>query len=147
MNETLTKSCTKCLQEKPFSEYNRDCTKKYNLASACKICTRASQRKINQTPEGRIKRRLSHIKNRYKIDEKEYQKLLQEANWSCQICGLHEIHLQEKHPKSKGIHVDHDHETGKVRGMLCQRCNSILGQARDNIEILESAIKYLKKHQ
>lgn len=141
-----SKTCTKCLQEKPYSEFTIDNSKKNNIYSACKVCVRNYQRELYSKTEYKIKRRVRDLKKKYGITEKEYHTLLQKSNWSCSICGLHEINLQEKHPKSRGLHVDHNHDNGKVRGLLCQNCNSLLGQARDKIEILESAIHYLKKH-
>lgn len=43
------------------------------------------------------------------------------------------------------LHVDHCHQTGKIRGLLCQKCNMALGLLNDSVEILETAIRYLKK--
>jgi len=61
-------------------------------------------------------------------------------NYSCMICGITESELGRK------LDVDHCHETGKVRGVLCNSCNSVLGHARDNVEILQAAINYLKEY-
>lgn len=54
----------------------------------------------------------------------------------CAICG-------EKEPKRKTFDIDHDHETGKVIGLLCTRCNMMLGYSKDNPENLISGAKYL----
>jgi hypothetical protein len=56
------------------------------------------------------------------------------------ICKIHQDDLGES------LCVDHDHETKDVRGILCRRCNLALGQFRDNVELLENAVKYLKKY-
>ncbi len=53
----------------------------------------------------------------------------------CAICG--------KRPGKVSLHVDHDHETGEVRGLLCVGCNNALGQFRDDLELLARASDYL----
>ena len=55
----------------------------------------------------------------------------------CLIC--------QKQPTKRGLFVDHDHATGRVRGLLCHRCNLVLGHAQDNTEVLLSAITYLRR--
>ena len=73
------------------------------------------------------------IKSRYGISHDEYKKLFI-VNPVCELCN-----------KRKSVHLDHDHETGKIRGVLCQPCNTGLGKLGDNIEGLEIALKYLKE--
>ena len=70
-----------------------------------------------------------------------YDALIKKQNGKCLICK------QTPKPDSMGrqFSVDHDHKTGKVRGILCAHCNSLLGHAFDNPEILKSAIKYLSQ--
>jgi len=61
----------------------------------------------------------------------------------CAICGIHHTIIHEK--TGKALHVDHCHTTGKVRGLLCFTCNSAIGKFKDNIDIIQSAIIYLKQ--
>ena len=79
--------------------------------------------------------RNSSMKRKYGITLKEYSKLLIAQNGTCAICG--------HPPNGKHLAVDHDHITGKVRGLLCDSCNPMLGYARDDRKILASAIDYL----
>lgn len=79
-----------------------------------------------------------HLKRRYGITEEDFQRMLEEQGGGCAICGL----VQHDKP----LHVDHDHNTGAVRGLLCLPCNTMLGKARDNINILSKAINYLAKN-
>lgn len=76
----------------------------------------------------------------YGIRESDYNAMFTEQGGRCLGCGKHQSDLS--HP----LHVDHDHKTGKVRGLLCKKCNSTLGNADDNVGILENLINYLKRH-
>lgn len=79
-----------------------------------------------------------HLKYRYGITEEEYQNLLQTQQHCCKICNQHESTFE------KPLFVDHCHSTGEVRGLLCSKCNTILGYAEDNIEVFKKAIQYLQ---
>lgn len=81
-----------------------------------------------------LKIRKSVLKRKYGITMDEYNAMLESQNGRCAICH------QEK---SETLAVDHDHKTGKVRGLLCSHCNQVIGFAEDNVELMESAIKYL----
>ena len=72
---------------------------------------------------------------RYGITEMFYNLLLEKANGKCDICG-------KDIPK---YHIDHDHKTKYVRGILCMKCNLALGLLNDDVEVLQKAIKYLNK--
>lgn len=80
--------------------------------------------------------RIGRLKNVYNLTAKNYDDMLAGQEGKCAIC-------KRKPPK---IFVDHCHKTGKNRELLCINCNSLIGQAKDSIEILESAISYLNKH-
>jgi Recombination endonuclease VII len=70
----------------------------------------------------------------------DYNGRLETQNYRCGICHKHQDEFK------LGLFVDHDHSTGIVRGLLCVRCNSLLGLSLDSICILENAIKYLSPH-
>ena len=75
-----------------------------------------------------------HLKRNHGISLKDFKKILKSQNGVCAIC----------HTKShKNLYVDHNHKTGKIRGLLCQKCNFGLGQFNDSIILLNNAIKYL----
>ena len=76
------------------------------------------------------------------IDLHDYDTMLDEQNYRCAICGSEE----SNNPHREHFYIDHCHKTGKVRGLLCNHCNVMLGQAKDNISILHNAINYLEKH-
>jgi hypothetical protein len=75
----------------------------------------------------------------YGITEEQYQVLLESQNFGCKICGA-----TTTNKLRKNLSVDHDHRTGRIRGLLCGKCNPMLGLADDNPVILLKAIQYLK---
>ena len=81
--------------------------------------------------------------NTVNIDDNEYEHMLREQNHCCAICGQKEITKRNK--QFKKLAIDHCHQTGRIRGLLCQFCNTGIGYFRESLEILESAINYLKK--
>jgi hypothetical protein len=87
-------------------------------------------------------------KNKYGLTngELEYEQLLTTQNGRCAICKTDKNNTTRS-GKIKKFNIDHCHKTNKVRALLCSFCNSLLGYVKDSIEILESAINYLKKHQ
>lgn len=74
---------------------------------------------------------------KYGIDHKHYERMLKAQGGRCAICGTNDY-------GSRGVlFVDHDHDTGDVRGLLCSRCNMVLGFVRDDVETLRKAAEYL----
>jgi len=84
---------------------------------------------------------------RIKVSKKEYLELLNEQKELCKICGLPETSKSTR-PDSQKINkrlaIDHCHKTNKIRGLLCHKCNGMIAFAKDSIDILQSAINYLK---
>lgn len=84
-----------------------------------------------------LRKREQHLKSRYGLDLKAYDALLEAQGGCCAICRCSK-------PGGRGTwHVDHDHKTDKVRGLLCHDCNTGLGKFKDDPEILKLAIVYL----
>lgn len=88
----------------------------------------------------RPRRRGYLLKFHYGITEEDYQVLLERQNHCCAICGTED--WTQQHGR---LHVDHDHATLHVRGLLCLACNMGLGAFRDQPELLEEAARYLSK--
>ena len=88
------------------------------------------------TRESERRRRL----RKYGITEEEFSSMWEKQNYRCAICKI------ETPSSGRNWHIDHSHATGKVRAILCHHCNILLGNAKDSILILESAIQYLKEH-
>jgi len=76
----------------------------------------------------------------------EYERLLNQQEGRCAICRAPEGHRSCRR-KSCSLAVDHDHTTGRVRGLLCNNCNRGLGRFKDSIQLLKAAVRYLKRGQ
>jgi hypothetical protein len=87
------------------------------------------------------KARDSKMQREFGISLKDYNTMFDKQGGRCAICGKLQSDLKVS------LHIDHDHSTGKVRGLLCHMCNFAIGHALDDIEILASAIKYLDAHK
>lgn len=97
--------------------------------------TRKRWRKNN--PE---KMRSNHLKREYNISLEGYNKILQDQENKCAICNIHKDDLGGGRVN---LDVDHCHETGKIRGLLCPNCNKALGLLKDNINIVQKMTEYL----
>jgi hypothetical protein len=131
------KLCTKCGEEKKLKCFYPDKRKRFNVTSQCIECmtlTRNSQKSQH---------RERNLKRNYNITLEIYNKILESQNSRCAICGKEETVVIRKNLLN--LAVDHDHKTGKVRGLLCGNCNQLLGKANDSVELLNNAIKYLNK--
>ena len=73
----------------------------------------------------------------YGVTLEQWNEMFQAQGGRCAICGTHQCSTK------KSFSVDHCHKTGKVRGLLCQNCNTALGKFKDDEELLHSAIRYL----
>jgi hypothetical protein len=84
----------------------------------------------------------THLRSRYGITEAQFNEMNENQGGLCAICRRPNLNGFKG---TKGLYVDHCHETKKVRGLLCNHCNRALGLLGDSIESLERAILYLKK--
>jgi len=128
------KRCSKCGKTKKDDQFDLRWTDRPILRSHCKVC-----RKKYQKNRAKLDNKLSRAR-RYNLSIEQLEKLLKDGK--CDICG------REPKEGSRGLFVDHNHITGKVRGVLCVNCNSALGmfQGDDGTEILYSAIQYLENN-
>lgn len=139
-----TKVCSKCGQEKPTTEFRNNRSAKDGLDRWCKPCASESQKKYYQA-KGKDYLRERQLKVNYGISIIDYDEMFEEQDGCCAICG-DDIKTAVLGP---GAHfsVDHDHETGNVRGLLCMPCNIMLGKAKDNPNILRSGASYLENRR
>lgn len=112
---------------------NADCSKQY------KEQYRKSLPPLKEVdPERYERNRLQHKLNGYGISLAEYEILIAENGYNCAIC-------KGRGKSKESLHIDHNHNTGKVRGLLCKRCNTALGYFDDNPDSLNSAAEYLRQ--
>jgi hypothetical protein len=128
-----------------WQENNRETTRKYAREHLQKkradpdwvAREKERQQKRLNDPRYRAYRRNYHIKRNYGLSPEQFFVLERNQKGLCAICKS----------KPKKLCIDHDHITGKVRGLLCNPCNQGLGHLRDNITNLISAINYLKGYE
>ena len=97
-----------------------------------------SKKYYNTNKESFKKRSRKYTIIRHGITEEQYKLRFDEQEGKCVICGKHQNELKS------ALHIDHNHETKKIRGLLCMKCNRGIGYFDDSIEKLTNAIKYLK---
>jgi hypothetical protein len=131
--------------DRPLSkrERNRIAQRKYYAKNRALIIQK-SQLYTKKNPEiqkasDRKMRWERNLKCTYGIVNADYLSMFESQGGCCAICLIHQSSFKRK------LCVDHDHSTGKVRGLLCHSCNSALGLARDDVNILRAAISYLER--
>jgi Recombination endonuclease VII len=82
----------------------------------------------------------------YGLSREQYSALLAEQDGLCAVCHGPEKKIEHRTGVLRSFAVDHNHETGKVRGLLCSRCNMVMGQLEESVDLLHDMIKYLEKH-
>ncbi len=139
--------CNKCNLDKPTEDFIKNKAKKLGHISWCRSCNKEywsawRKRSKEQTLKYQSayylknpsKRRAYRLNKNYKMSIFDYAKMAEDQDHKCLICK-----------ENKKLHVDHNHETGKVRGLLCTGCNTGLGSFQENIKSLRAAVDYLSK--
>lgn len=112
--------------------------------------SRGNVRWLAPIQPGKVDRKYARewqLQNKFGLAPGAYDQMLDEQGGVCAICQQTETRIHHSTKKVAPLCVDHDHATGQVRGLLCVRCNRMLGYGRDNPEILRRAIAYLERHQ
>ncbi len=112
--------------------------RKGGFSAYCKNCTNKNSRKNYQKPHRKLYRKYHHLKKTYSLSYLDYTKMLVQQDFKCKACG--------KYDKTQDLSVDHCHDTGNIRGLLCIRCNLISGAGKKHIERIECILSYLKEY-
>jgi hypothetical protein len=96
----------------------------------------AQAKEYRQTANGREREKRAALRNKYGLTLEQYLEMVASQNGLCAIC--------HKPPRKKALNVDHCHDTDKVRALLCSGCNTAIGLLDEDLNILESAIQYIK---
>lgn len=146
-----SKSCTHCKEVKPLYDYHSDKYAKDGKRWICKKCAEKQRRELyrkdpqkyrnlrknfyyKNLEESRKKAILSNKKSFYGLEPEAFKEMVRSQNSKCLICSR----------SSDKLHVDHDHKTKEIRGLLCLQCNVGLGMFGDNPIVLQSALDYLR---
>jgi hypothetical protein len=140
------KVCSNCGEIKLLEDFYNDKKVIIKRASRCKKCVKQKNLVwINNNKEKYLDYQQSwKFQTRYNISLNDFNKLLKKQNGVCAICGKPELSTNGK-DKIRKLSVDHNHVTGKVRGLLCGSCNLGFGSFKENIDMLKSAIKYARR--
>ena len=136
----MTKTCLKCSVEKPLEDFYKFFDKwsnKQYASARCKLCHQEYRRESPTTPRNRKSEKLQL---RYGLTYEQWEKMKTNESYSCMICGITEAETARK------LDVDHCHSSGKVRGILCNPCNNMIGHAKDNVAALRAAADYLEEN-
>jgi hypothetical protein len=150
MKLTGAKTCRKCGETKPLEDFGRHPQQSDGRDTRCKACKNAVSAGYYKrwTPEQRAKHRARVLRSRYGITPALIGLLYEQQEGCCAICGKagDKPAVSEKRRIHKDVLcVDHDHETGETRALLCIACNTGLGHFKDSPAILAAALVYLLK--
>jgi hypothetical protein len=144
--KTQTKICRVCGIRKNFNEYFKSKNKKDGIGYRCKPCDNLAKKQwmTNNPEKCRKGQRREVLKRKYGLTENDYLTMLDKQKGVCAICNA-----TESSNKTSGnwasLAVDHCHTTGKIRGLLCNRCNRSLGFFEDSLDLLLKAMIYLSR--
>ena len=128
--------CSRCKKTKLTTDFFKNASARQGRGyhSYCKACTKAYD--AEKYPHGKPRRRARLLEKTYGITLAQYEAMYSIQQGGCAICGVHKDRLD----------VDHNHATGKVRGLLCHQCNTAIGLLGEDVDALTSAIAYLITH-
>jgi hypothetical protein len=166
------KVCSRCRTNKSLHDFYRNRTTKDGYAYECKNCkdsrpsyywktekARAADRerylrristpegkaslleknrKYKQSEHGKLAEWKRYLKRNYKISLETYNKILEIQGGGCAICGAK--------PKERRLHIDHNHSTNAIRGILCGKCNQAIGLLNENLILFDRAKEYIKNN-
>lgn len=142
------KYCPKCKTEKSVEEFAKHKARYDGKSSYCKKCNSNAYKLWANKNKQKVRDYYAlltsdekyelYLRKTYGIDIKQYNEMVKSQDYRCAICGLYQT-------EKRLLVVDHCHDTGVIRGLLCHNCNVALGNFKDNVQSLENAIDYLKQ--
>ncbi len=145
--------CNTCKLNKPLEDFQHDITRSLGRTYKCKQCL--SKYNSFKKDQNKARRRRHYLKageyyrrkklmREHGVTKEQYDLIAKQQNYLCKICDLPESLKHARTGTPISLSVDHCHETGIIRGLLCGRCNMALGAFKDKHELLNKAINYLK---
>ena len=169
------KVCKSCLINKELKEFYYCRNTKDKLMSKCVDCNtiymkqyyksneikakeNSRTNRLNRLPELKIynenyraknyrSARNNRLKCIYGITIEDFEKLAKEQNYLCAICNKPQVPNKRHNNEITPLAVDHCHKTNKIRKLLCSNCNGALGLFKDNVEVMQKAIQYIKENK
>lgn len=151
-----TKVCPGCKIEKDLKEFYPARGKKRNHPGRCIECgkeygkewyrknkAKNKRRSDKWRSENRIEVRDKELRNKYGITLDDYNEMLKAQDGVCALCGKTEK-VKSRAGKIRALAVDHCHDTGRVRGLLCYRCNQLIAGIGDKLESAEKLVLYME---
>ena len=152
VDSPVMKRCCYCGEKKSSTDFYKRSGRKCGLQSHCIECTKKKNKEwLQENREYKLKKSRAHyrenkdywkdtkLRYHYGIGFDRYSQMLEDQGGVCAICGGLD-------KSGKDLAVDHNHSSGVVRGLLCSACNTAIGSACEDIQILEKMIAYLKRH-
>jgi hypothetical protein len=140
INPSHTKQCKRCKRWLHFNKFSPHAGAKDKLQTRCKECRNKHANSTHTLEKGRI----NSLGSKFNITIKQYEKMLLDQNGVCYICKQPET-AKSNTGKIRTLAVDHNHETGELRMLLCHNCNLTLGIIETNISRLEDFLGYLEE--
>lgn len=147
------KRCSVCRQMLPFEAFPKRFEKKrgrFRPHSFCRECRKVVSKEWRRKfpDRHRASMRRYHLEANFGLTVQQYDAMLSAQGGRCAICSrTPDENFKYRPDRPFPLGVDHDHKTGKIRGLLCTRCNVMIGNASDDPKILELAIAYLLQHR
>lgn len=138
MPTSFNKRCFACQKVKSVRHFYRSNVRYFQ--KECKRCCRLRKRRWHQTESGKLSSANTKLKRRFGITLIQYEYMLAIQKGLCAICGVD----MAKNSQGHRLGVDHDHATGKVRGILCKPRNTAIGGFHDSPGLCERGAEYLR---
>ena len=144
------KRCTRCKEEKPLSEFNKRSISHDEKDTLCRPCRHIHVNTWMAADPERAKRiyRRSNLKRMFGVTPEQVDAMMETQGGCCAICGDHwetkSVDVRIGRPRMLGL--DHNHQTGALRQLLCEVCNRGVGMFRDSPSLLRAAADYLEHH-
>jgi hypothetical protein len=138
----ITKYCPKCKETKRITAFWRTKTRSDGRQMYCSDCQLVYNREYREKHPEKYQAysKTSRLRRKFGIGVKEYEQMLEAQGYICAVC-------REKCGTYRSLAVDHDHQTGEIRALLCRRCNATLGMVNESRLLLLKLIGYLDQHR
>ena len=144
MRDGHRNNCKTChaVAHRAWYEKNRECeiarVGRWQRENAAQVNNIQRRNRARRGDEYRRLEREGHLRRKYGLTQNMFEALVAAQLGNCAICGANE---------DRDLHVDHDHRTNKVRGLLCGKCNKAIGLLQDDPDLLDAAKRYLERAQ